>query len=185
MIVSVFGSSATRPGEPEYQHAVRLGRLLAQAGLTVANGGYGGVMEAVSAGARQGGGHVIGITAPTVFPHRSGANAHLSEERPEPTITERIHRLLQVSDATITLPGSIGTLTEFVMAWNVNFVAPQSGAPQRLQVAVGPQWPRLVAFLAEEFGADRSLVTCVETVEEAALLVAAYLRNAGKAGSAG
>jgi uncharacterized protein (TIGR00725 family) len=183
VIVSVFGSSATRPGDLEYQDAVRLGLLLAQSGLTVANGGYSGVMEAVSAGARQGGGHVIGITAPTVFPNRSGANPHVSEERPEPTITERIHRLVAVSDATITLPGNIGTLTEFVMAWNVNFLAPLSGAPQRLQVAVGPKWPRLVAFLAEEFGADPSLVTCVDTVEEASRLVAAHLRNPGKPGS--
>ena len=62
-IVSVFGGSAPKPGSaPSYAEAQALGAALAQAGWTVATGGYSGVMEAASRGACEAGGHVIGVT---------------------------------------------------------------------------------------------------------------------------
>lgn len=170
-IVAVFGASKVGPDDYWYQEGVKLGKLLATGGLTVATGGYGGMMEAVSAGAASVGGHVIGITAPPVFPTRTGANPHVAEEVTADTISERIHRLVTVADATVTMPGSLGTVTEFVVAWNTNFVAPFRGATPHLQVAVGPMWRRLVDHLATEFGADDSFVTCVDDVETAARIV--------------
>ena len=61
-IVSVFGGSAPQPGSVPHAEAQALGAALAQAGWTVANGGYSGVMEAASRGAHEAGGHVIGVT---------------------------------------------------------------------------------------------------------------------------
>jgi len=58
--VTVFGGS--RPDEAGYQQALQLGRLLGQAGYAVLTGGYIGTMEAVSRGAAEAGGHVIGVT---------------------------------------------------------------------------------------------------------------------------
>ena len=49
--VTVFGSSLGEPGDTDYDTAVELGRLLAEAGYAVATGGYDGSMEAVSIGA--------------------------------------------------------------------------------------------------------------------------------------
>ncbi len=80
-------------------------------------------MEAASAGAARAGGTVVGVTAPQVFPERSSPNAHLTEEVPAPTIPLRIATLLDGVDAAIVLPGSIGTLAELVVSWNVRFVA--------------------------------------------------------------
>ena len=60
--VTVFGGSKPKKGEIAYQDALILGTLLGQAGFTVITGGYIGTMEAVSRGASQAGGHVIGIT---------------------------------------------------------------------------------------------------------------------------
>lgn len=178
--VAVFGSSRTVPGSPLYEDGVRLGRTLASAGLTVVTGGYGGVMEAVSAGAAGAGGTVIGVTAPAVFPERSGPNGHLSAEIVATTITERIHRLVDLADAAITLPGSIGTFTELVVAWNVAALAPLGGGPPLPHVAVGPLWREIVDFLAPRLDVDASLVTCVDTVDEAAAAVLAALgRPAG------
>ncbi len=170
-IVAVFGSSKVTPADPWYREGEQLGRLLAEAGLTVATGGYSGMMEAVSAGAAAAGGHVLGITAPPVFPHRDRANPHVAEEITADTISERIHRLVTVADATVTMPGSLGTVTEFLVAWNTNFVAPFRGATPHLQVAVGPMWRRLVDHLVAEFGADDSYVTCVDDVDTAARIV--------------
>ena len=62
-VVAVFGGGAPQPGSPAYIEAQRLGRLLAQAGYNVLNGGYSGTMEAVSRGAIEAGGHVIAVTS--------------------------------------------------------------------------------------------------------------------------
>lgn len=166
-VVVVFGSSRIIPTDPEWAEAVELGRLLASAGATVATGGYGGSMEAVSAGAASAGGKVIGVTAPRVFPNRKGANPHVGEEHTAETISERIHRLVQLADATVALPGSIGTVAEFMVAWNDAFVRPMSGHTPRPLVAVGPGWQRLVDLLVDDFDADPGFVTCVGTAAEA------------------
>ena len=60
--VTVFGGSKPHAGSQAYAQAQRLGELLALAGCTVLTGGYIGAMEAVSRGAAEAGGHVIGIT---------------------------------------------------------------------------------------------------------------------------
>jgi len=174
-IVAVIGASQARPEDPDYQDGVRLGRLLAEAGCTVASGGYGGLMEAVSAGAAEVGGRVIGVTAPTVFPGRSGANLHVTDERPAVTITERIQDLLTLADAVVALPGSLGTLTELAVAWNIAYVAPFSGGRPKPIVAVGPIWGELVPLLAERLATNGKLVQCVGTVEEAAAQVVRHL----------
>ena len=62
MNISVFGGAQPQPFSPEYEEARLLGELLAQRGHTVMTGGYIGVMEAVSRGAHEAGGHVIGVT---------------------------------------------------------------------------------------------------------------------------
>ena len=62
MNISVFGGSKPKEGETAYSEAMELGKLLAQRGHTVLTGGYIGTMEAVSRGASEAGGHVIGVT---------------------------------------------------------------------------------------------------------------------------
>lgn len=162
--MAVFGSSAGRPGDPGYEEARTCGRLLAEAGYAVATGGYGGTMEACSRGAAEAGARVIGVTAPAAFPDRPGANSWVAEEIPAPTITERIHRLLAMSAACLALDGSIGTLTELLVAWNVAFIAALGGAPPQPVIAVGPSWAALIPRLAAEIDTDASLVTLVPDV---------------------
>jgi len=53
-IVTVFGSSRPRENDAEYGEARELGRMLAASGFSVCSGGYGGVMAAVSRGAKEG-----------------------------------------------------------------------------------------------------------------------------------
>ncbi|MCX6080428.1 MAG: hypothetical protein NTW32_12925 [Chloroflexi bacterium] len=82
MNVTVFGGSQPRPGSVAYVEAYALGQLLAIAGHTVLSGGYIGTMEAVSRGANEAGGHVIGVTCLEIERWRgSGANAWVKEER--------------------------------------------------------------------------------------------------------
>ena len=166
-VIAVFGSSAGRPGEPGYEEARACGRLLAEAGYAVATGGYGGTMEACSRGAAEAGARVVGVTAPAAFPGRVGANAWVGEEWPAPTITERIHHILTLSAAHIALDGSIGTLTELMVAWNIAFIAGLSGLPAKPLIAVGPSWATLVPALAEALDTDASAVTLAADVTAA------------------
>lgn len=183
--IAVFGSSAITSGDPEYEQAVRLGKLLARAGHTVANGGYGGAMEAVSSGARSIGGEVIGVTAPLVFPSRDGLNHHVTQETTTETIAERIHRLVDTADACITLPGSIGTVTELMVAWNTAFVAQFRDAVPIPVVTVGEDLRSLVEFVVERFATSADFVTCVETVEAAADTIEAFFDNPRSPAAAG
>jgi len=170
-VIAVFGSSTVAPEEPRYADGVTCGRLLAEAGYAVATGGYGGLMEAVSRGAADAGGPVYGITAPEAFPDRPGANAFVDREISALSITERIHRILTLSSACIALDGSIGTLTELVMAWNVAYVDRLAGRPPKPIVAVGERWAGVVSFLAEQAETDESLVACTPTVTEAVEII--------------
>ena len=166
-VVAVFGSSAGNPGEEGYETARACGRLLAEAGYAVATGGYGGTMEACSRGAADAGGQVIGVTAPAAFPGRPAANPWVREEVPAATIPERIHKILARSAACIALDGSIGTLTELAVAWNVAFVAGLAGAPAKPVVAVGPTWRAVVEHLARATRSDPGPVTLVPDVASA------------------
>jgi uncharacterized protein (TIGR00730 family) len=166
-IIAVFGASAARPGEGPYEAGVRCGRLLAAAGFGVVTGGYGGLMEAVSKGAGEAGGRVIGVTVPTVFSDRSGANRFVTEEVRAATLVERIHELTDVSSGSIVLPGSIGTLTELAVAWNLAYVSRHTGQPPKPVVTVGAQWRNLVETLAAALATDPDLVVCTDDVDAA------------------
>jgi uncharacterized protein (TIGR00730 family) len=158
-----------------YEQGVRCGELLAGAGFGVVTGGYGGLMEAVSRGAREAGGQALGITAPEIFKDRTGPNEFVTEEWRAAHLMERIHELTDVSIASISLPGSVGTMAELAAAWNLAFISRYSGARPKQVITVGPHWRQLVDMLAEALATDRSLVETVDTVEEA---VDAVMRSA-------
>ncbi len=113
-IITVFGSSRPALGSEAYETARRLGEFLARAGFSVATGGYGGTMEAVSRGVRDAGGHVIGVTA-EVF--RSAANAWVEEEIRVKTWQERLFKLVELGAGYVVLPGGTGTLVELAVVW--------------------------------------------------------------------
>jgi len=86
MRVTVFGSARLPEESSEYADARRLGRMLAERGDVIVSGGYGGLMEAVSRGAHEVGGQVVGVTvAPWVG--RIVPNRYLSEERSARTLS--------------------------------------------------------------------------------------------------
>ncbi len=177
--IAVFGSSATPPGTEEWQEAETLGRGIAHRGWMVATGGYGGTMEAVSAGAAAVGGRVIGITAPTVFPTRAGANSHVHEEIHEETISHRIARLVESTDAAIVLPGSIGTFAELVVAWNAAYVAPFRGDRPKPVVAVGRMWGDIVESLHHRLPTGQGFVRVAPSAPAALMTVEAMMTGSG------
>ena len=144
--VAVFGSARVEPDSPEYEEARALGRSLAAAGFVVKTGGYYGAMEAVSAGAREGGAHVIGVTL-RPFRARRPPNRHVLEEREAEDLFARVRGLVH-SDAWVALAGGIGTLAEVALTWNL---LQHEERLRRPLVLVGERWkallPELMAHL--------------------------------------
>ncbi len=168
--VAVFGSSRTIPGSQEWSNAESLGQQLASAGHTVATGGYSGTMEAISKGARAGGGQVVGVTADCLFPHRGGPNRFVTVIRDHPTIASRIRDLVDTSDAAIVLPGSIGTATELLVAWNRVYIDSLRGLPKWPLIAVGQPWRGLIPLLIRELDTADGMVHVVDHTHRAAEL---------------
>ncbi|MDX1437809.1 MAG: LOG family protein [Anaerolineales bacterium] len=136
--ITVFGASKPAPGEPLYEEALLLGRLIGAAGWAVLTGGYIGTMEAVSRGASEAGGHVIGVTCDEIESWRDvGPNPWVREERRFPTNNQRLLALIDGCEAAVALPGGIGTLAEVAVMWSQL----QIGAitPRPLLI-VGPAW---------------------------------------------
>jgi uncharacterized protein (TIGR00730 family) len=114
--VSVFGSSSVTSADLSYQTAYRLGRLLADKGMAVISGGYGGIMEACSRGAREAGGKTMGVTTSHCY---KKPNAWISEEITVPSWQERLMKLMELGDAFIVMDGATGTWTELFVAWEM------------------------------------------------------------------
>ena len=171
-IVTVFGSSASTEGDDEYEAARWLGTELGRRGWGVATGGYGGTMEAVSAGAAAAGAVVIGVTVPDLFTDRTGPNRFVGEEIRAPSLGDRIQRLLDLGDHWVALPGSIGTAAELVIAWNHAYISDRTSRSgptsegARLPIAVGTAWRSLADLLCVAAGAELRLIRCVGTVGE-------------------
>jgi len=112
--VTVFGSAIPLPGEAEYETAYHLGKLLAVNGFDVINGGYYGIMEAVSKGATENGSSATGITLNYL---KREPNKFLTKIVSCDNLFERINKLIKLGDAYVVLQGGTGTLLEFAAVW--------------------------------------------------------------------
>ncbi len=177
MNVSVFGGSQPNAGSAAYAEAQELGRLLAERGHTVLTGGYVGTMEAVSRGACEAGGHVVGVTCAEIERWRSiGANEWVKEERKKETLIERLQLLVQDCDAALALPGGPGTLTEIALTWNLMIV---SALPRRPLILIGDGWRSVFDQVFEGLGDytpdhQRTLLQFVPDVKSAVITLESW-----------
>ena len=138
MRISVFGGSQPKENDTAYVEAMALGRLLAERGHIVMTGGYIGSMEAVSRGANEAGGHVIGVTCAEIERWRNtSANRWVIEEWKRETLLERLQLLIRECDAAMALPGGPGTLTEIALMWNLMIV---DAIHRRPLILIGDGW---------------------------------------------
>jgi uncharacterized protein (TIGR00730 family) len=166
-VITVFGTSKAQPGDEVFEMARTLGRRLAEAGYTLANGGYGGTMLAAAMGAAEAGGHVIGVTCRAF--KRGRANEYVREEISTECLSERLAKLIELGDAYAVLPGGTGTLLEAADVWehkNKGF----SNADKPI-ILVGRFWRPLVAMMAQSDAASVRSVETADTAEEAAALI--------------
>jgi len=175
MRITVFGGSQPKRSDPAYEEAYQLGRYLGSAGHTVLTGGYMGTMEAVSRGAAESGGHVVGVTCDEIEKWRSAApNPWVQEEWRFDTLRERLFALIDNCDAAMALPGGAGTLAEISLTWNMLIV---QALPPRPLILIGPAWQQVFTayftslgnYLAER---DRAWLTFAPDVKRASGILA-------------
>jgi uncharacterized protein (TIGR00730 family) len=163
-IVTIFGGSRCGENSPEYKEAEQLGACLAEAGFTICTGGYLGVMEAASRGAREKGGRVFGIV---MNQFKKEPNRYLTDKVASQHFYERLQNLIDRSVGFVALRGGMGTVTEISLVWN-KF---QTGVlEKRPLVLLGDCWKNVVQSWQENLvvsDKDVALLDFADTVEEA------------------
>lgn len=148
--ITVFGGSFPQHETPAYLEAQELGRLLAESGFAVQTGGYIGTMEAVSRGASDAGGHVIGVTCDEIESWRPVApNRWIVQQKRCPTLRERLYVLIDDCDGLIALPGGIGTLAEIALTWSHLQIHPGDRRPF---ILIGSGWKQTLSTFTFELG---------------------------------
>ncbi len=142
-IITVFGSSRPREGDGDYEQARLLGRELAARGFRVCSGGYGGVMEAASRGAKEAGGRTLAVTAKFF---RSSANAWVDEVFAVSTWQERLFELIRVGHGFVACKGGTGTLVELAVVWEMLNKGVMQGKPF---VTLGEFWTPIIERVRE------------------------------------
>jgi uncharacterized protein (TIGR00730 family) len=167
-IVTIFGGSKCRDADLEYEQARRVGQLLAQAGYTICTGGYLGVMEAASRGAREEGGRVLGIV---MNQFTAEPNRYLTDKVATPHFYERLQRLITRSVGFVALRGGMGTVTELSLVWNK--IQTRVIEPRPL-VLLGECWPPIVREWQQHLAvsdADVGALDFATTPEEAVAII--------------
>jgi uncharacterized protein (TIGR00725 family) len=120
VLITIIGKSEKDPRDPVPEKALRMaeevGRLIAERKGIVVTGGLSGVMEAVSRGAKNAGGVVIGILP--------GFDKRDANEFVDIAITTgmgwmRNTLTVRAADAVIMISGGIGTLNELTVAYEL------------------------------------------------------------------
>ena len=166
--VTIFGTGRAKPGDSAYKLAYETGRLLAQAGFTIVNGGYGGTMLAAAKGAAEAGGKVIGVTC-SAF-KRSTANQYITREIVAESLDERLDTLIELGQGYVVLPGGTGTLLELAKVWelkNKGFLETRKPI-----ILVGGYWKPLVDLVATDDHDSSNCLTIADGPEQAAKLIA-------------
>lgn len=117
--ITVFCASSPRAPQSYLDAAYKLGEQLAHLGIScICGAGVSGLMAALTDGALASGGEVIGVI-PQFMVDNNWKHPNLTKE----VITEDMHTRKQYmnshSDATIALPGGVGTIEELmeIICW--------------------------------------------------------------------
>jgi predicted Rossmann-fold nucleotide-binding protein len=125
----------------------------------VLNGGYNGSMAAVSRGAREAGGHVIGVTCAIFDPLLP--NPWLTEEVKAPTLLARLALIMDRADGFVAARGGIGTLSEVTLAWSLLQTRSLNGKPL---VLLGDDWQAIVDTFRNHSDLSASIIALARIV---------------------
>jgi len=161
-IVTIFGGSKCSEGSEEYRQALELGGRLAEAGFTICTGGYLGIMEAASRGAREKGGRVLGIV---MNQFKSEPNRYLTDKVATDHFYDRLQNLINRSVGFVAFRGGMGTVTEVSLVWNKLQTRVIESRPL---VLIGECWKPVVAAWQASLVVSDEDVALLDLVDDAA-----------------
>jgi uncharacterized protein (TIGR00730 family) len=118
--IAVFCGSNFGNSDAYADGARRLGKALAEAGITLVYGGtMKGLMGVVADALIGAGGTAHGVITEQL---RQRGHTHPNIQRSEivPTLRKRKERMAELADAFIAMPGGIGTMEEMMEVWTMN-----------------------------------------------------------------
>jgi uncharacterized protein (TIGR00730 family) len=182
--VAAFGSARTRPSEPIYKMARRLGKKLAEAGYMVITGGGAGIMQAVNEGA--GSDRSFGVNIR--LPYEQKPNAVIDGDSKFIQYKYFFNRkvaFLKESDAVVLFPGGFGTLDEAMETLTLVQTGKRNPLPiMLLDVPGGTYWKGWVRFVKKALLAngyigksDLKLFESVDAVDDAVARINRFYRR--------
>jgi len=165
--ITIFGTGRAKQDDANFQLAYETGKLLAEAGFTIANGGYGGTMLAAAKGASEAGGEVIGVTC-SAFKNNT-ANKYVRREIVTGSLDERLDTLIKLGRSYVVLGGGTGTLLELAKVWelkNKGFLKTDKPI-----ILLGGFWKPLVELVATDDPDSSRHVKQADRPEQAVKLI--------------
>ena len=126
-------------------------------------------MEAISRGAAEVGGPVIGVVSATVS---STGNRWVSETIVVPKWEDRLFKLISLGDGFIACTGGTGTLVELAVAWEMIH---KRVCPAKPLIALGEFWNPILDQIEGIDANCRAIVRRAATPAEAATALQAQL----------
>lgn len=182
--VNLFGSARLPPDSPWYREAEDLGERLSRVGLTVITGGGPGIMEAGNKGAQGKGALSVGLNIS--LPMEQKPNPYQDINLSFRYFFVRKFLFFKHAIAFAIFPGGFGTMDELFEA--LTLVQTGKSEPFPIVLVGREFWAGLLAWMEQTMlglgcieQADLSLMTVVDTAEEAAeIIIAHYYRRLGE-----
>ena len=179
--VTVFGSARFTETNPYYADARELGRLLADAGLTVITGGGPGIMDAGNRGAFESHGKTVGLNIQ--LPHEQHPNPYQTISLSFRYFFVRKFMFVKHAVGFVIYPGGYGTMDELFEA--LTLVQTNKAGPFPIVLVGKDFWCGMVRWIEDVMlknhcinEDERALFQVVDNAAEAAkIIIESYRRR--------
>ncbi len=144
--VAIFGSARIKYNDPLYRQIYQLAKLIAREDMDVVTGGGPGLMDAASRGHHTGRKNhdVTAYGLMIHLPKEQKEGFHIDIKKEFWRFSERLDNFMQLSHAVVVAPGGVGTLLEFLFAWQLVQVHHIRKVPI---ILLGDMWPQLLQWI--------------------------------------
>lgn len=183
--VSIFGSARTPHDHPYYLLTEQIARNLSDAGFSVISGGGPGIMEAANKGAFFGKSPSVGLNIR--LPHEQSDNQFQDITLSFQHFFARKVMFVKYASAYVVMPGGFGTLDELFEV--LTLVQTHKIAPMPIVLYGRKFWTGMLEWITSAMedesqryisAGDQSLLTVVDTVDEAMAALAHITNEVGK-----
>jgi uncharacterized protein (TIGR00730 family) len=180
--VTLFGSARVKPGEPQYEAAVEVARVLGEAGFDIITGGGPGLMEAGNQGAQAAGVKSIGLGIE--LPFEQSLNTYVDVPIEFRYFFVRKTMFVKYALAFVIFPGGFGTMDELFEALTLV----QTGKVKNFPIILydSHYWRGLLGWLRETMltegkigPADLDLLLVTDSAAEVRDIIVASVQDAG------